>query len=141
MPFSDGDEPDLVDALRDSGDLALSLVALDEAGTVIGHIGFSPATIDRQRCGWYQMAPVSVCPLRQLSGIGSALIIAGLEQIRQDGARGAAVVGNPVYYERFGFAPCPQLVPPSEHDVPYLRALSFTGEVPSGRLGYAPAFG
>ena len=141
MPFSDGDEQDLVIALRDSGDLALSLVALDDAGTVTGHIGFSPATIDGQHCGWLQMAPVSVVPDRQLTGIGSALIKAGLEQIRQAGARGAAVVGNPVYYERFGFVPCPQLVPPAEHDVPYLRAQAFTGDVPAGHLGYAPAFG
>lgn len=141
MPFSDGDEQDLVNALRDSGDLALSLVALDDAGMVIGHIGFSPATIDGQTCGWFQMAPVSVCPQRQLTGIGSALIRAGLAQIRMDGARGAAVVGNPAYYARFGFSPCPQLVPPSVHEVPFLRALGFAGDVPAGRLGYASAFG
>lgn len=141
MPFSDGDEQDLVNALREAGDLALSLIARDDAGTVIGHIGFSPATIDGQTCSWFQMAPVSVCPQRQLTGIGSALIRAGLEQIRQGGARGAAVVGNPAYYARFGFSPCPQLVPPSEHEVPYLRALAFAGDVPVGRLGYAPAFG
>lgn len=140
MPFSDGDEQDLVIALRDSGDLVLSLVAVDDVGTVIGHIGFSPATIDDEHCGWLQMAPVSVAPNRQLTGIGSALIKAGLEQIRQGGARGTAVVGNPAYYERFGFKPCPQLEPPSDYEVPYLRAQAFTGDVPTGRLGYAPAF-
>lgn len=141
MPFSDGDEQDLVDALRSAGDLVLSLVALDDACTVIGHIGFSPATIDGQQCAWLQMAPVSVCLQRQRSGIGSALIRAGLAQILMDGAQGAAVVGNPVYYERFGFVPCPQLVPPSAYEVPYLRARAFGGDIPSGRLGYAPAFG
>ena len=141
MPFSDGDEQDLVNALRDQGDLALSLVALDDAGVVIGHIGFSRATIDGVHVGWFQMAPVAVCPQQQLRGIGSAMIRAGLAQIRQQGARGAAVVGNPAYYERFGFCQCPQLMPPSQSEAPYLRALAFEGDVPTGRLGYAPAFG
>ena len=79
MWFSDGSEPDLVDALRAAGDLALSLVAVTAQGGVIGHIGFSPVTIDQRECGWFQMAPVSVLPELQLKRIGSALTAAGIE--------------------------------------------------------------
>ena len=32
------------------------------------------------------------------------MILAGIEQLRARSAGGVAVVGNPVYYERFGFA-------------------------------------
>ena len=141
MPFSDGDEQNLVDALRAAGDLTLSLVAVDGAGTIIGHIGFSPATIDQTVCGWFQMAPVSVLPEVQFTGIGSALIGAGLAQLRADGASGVAVVGNPAYYERFGFAVILGLAPHSEHDVPYFRAQVLAGAVPQGTLRYAAAFG
>lgn len=141
MPFSGGDEQDLVNALRMQGDLALSLVAVDPDGTVIGHIGFSPVTIDGAACNWFQMAPVSVTPELQHKGIGSALIKAGIEQLRGQGARGVAVVGNPVYYERFGFALSPGLAPLSEHDLPYFRAMVLSGELPTGTLRYAPAFG
>jgi putative acetyltransferase len=141
MPFSDGDEQNLVDALRAGGDLALSLVAVDAEGAIIGHIGFSPATIDHAVCGWFQLAPVSVSPELQLSGIGSALIVAGLERLRADGARGVAVVGNPVYYVRFGFAVIPGLAPLSDHDAPYFRAQVLAGAVPQGTLRYAAAFG
>jgi putative acetyltransferase len=141
MPFSDGDEPDLVDALRAAGELALSLVAVDESGAIIGHIGFSPATIDHAACDWFQLAPVSVSPEHQLGGIGSALIDAGIAKLKADGALGVAVVGNPVYYERFGFRIIPGLAPLSEHDQPYFRAMVLAGEPPSGTLRYASAFG
>ena len=141
MPFSGGDEQDLVDQLRADGDLTVSLVAIDPDGAIIGHVGFSPATIDGDHCSWFQMAPVSVTPSRQREGIGSALIAAGLQTLRQQGAKGAAVVGNPVYYERFGFIVIDGLAPASEHDRPYFRAQAFDGNMPAGTLRYAAAFG
>lgn len=141
MPFSDGDEQELVDRLRADGDLALSLVAVDASGAIIGHIGFSPVTIDDAACGWFQMAPVSVSPARQRQGIGSALIEAGLARLREQGAMGAAVVGNPTYYERFGFVAIDGLALASEHDRRYFRAQVFSGSAPAGTLRYAPAFG
>jgi putative acetyltransferase len=141
MPFSEGDEQELVDALRAAGDLVLSLVAVDGAGTIIGHIGFSPVTINGAACDWLQLAPVSVSPEVQRSGIGSALVRAGLAQVRERGAGGVAVVGDPGYYERFGFAVVPGLAPLSDHDAPYFRALLLSGEAPQGMLRYAPAFG
>lgn len=140
MPFSGGDEQDLVNALRDAGDLALSLVAVSPEGAVIGHVGFSPVTIGHQACNWFQMAPVSVTPELQHKGIGSTLIRAGIGQLRAEGAGGVAVVGNPVYYERFGFAVLDGLVPDSVHDLPYFRAQVLAGETPQGTLRYAPAF-
>jgi len=42
MPYADGDEADLVDTLRSEGALSVSLVCEVE-GTIVGHIGFSPA--------------------------------------------------------------------------------------------------
>jgi putative acetyltransferase len=141
MPFSEGDEQDLVDLLRERGELTLSLVAVNPAGTIIGHVAFSPATIDQAACDWYQMAPVAVCPTLQHRGVGSALIREGIGQLRQGGANGVAVVGNPAYYERFGFAVLPGLAPLSEHDAPYFRAMVLAGDAPHGTLRYASAFG
>ncbi len=141
MSFSDGDEQDLVDLLRERGELVLSLVMLDETGAIVGHIGFSPAAIDKSDCGWFQMAPVSVEPDFQRQGIGSAMIREGIEQLRQRGAFGVAVVGDPGYYERFGFTKLSNLSPRSEHDAPYFRAMVLAGEPPSGTLRYASAFG
>jgi putative acetyltransferase len=140
MPFSDGSEAGLVDALRADGDLLLSLVAIGDRGEVVGHIGFSPTTIAGEDRGWLQMAPVSVTPELQHRGIGSALIRAGLELLRERGVQGVAVVGNPVYYERFGFAVHDVLAPESAHDAQYFRTMPLAGQVPQGMLRYAAAF-
>ncbi|MCB2078830.1 MAG: N-acetyltransferase [Novosphingobium sp.] len=141
MPFSGGDEQDLVNLLRERGELVLSLVAVDPEGSIVGHIGFSPATIDHAECGWFQMAPVSADTHCQRQGIGSALIGTGIEQLGERGAKGVAVVGDPNYYERFGFAVIPGLSPLSDHDAPYFRAMTLAGDPPSGTLRYASAFG
>ena len=49
MPFSEGDEQELVDALRNDGDLTLSLVA-EDGMRIVGHIAFSPVAISAQTC-------------------------------------------------------------------------------------------
>ena len=140
MWFSDGTEAELVDKLRSAGDLYLSLVAVTGINQIIGHVGFSPTTIDGLDYGWLQMAPVSVLPDYQLKGVGSALIQAGISALITRGVAGVAVVGNPVYYERFGFRNIPGLEPLIPSDAPYFRAQSLFGPEPQGRLRYAPAF-
>ena len=69
-------EADLVDALRKSGIPLISLVA-DEDKTVIGHIMFSPVTIDNG-CAAISVAglgPMAVLPGFQRKGVGSDLIL------------------------------------------------------------------
>ena len=95
MPFSDGSEAPIIRALRDSGDLTLSIVAEDD-GEVVGHVAFSPVTVDGEDRGWYGLGPVAVRPDRQREGIGRSLVEAGLERLRTRGARGCALIGNPV---------------------------------------------
>jgi putative acetyltransferase len=55
-------------------------------------------------------------------------------------ARGAALVGDPGYYGRFGFRAFPGLW---LGDVPtwFLQALPFDGSEPEGELIHHPAFG
>lgn len=110
MPFADGDEHELVGILRNSGALALSLVA-DQDGLIIGHIALSPATCDDGSIGWYALGPVSVVPAYQHLGVGSALINEALLEIEMLGARGCILTGDPNYYARFGFEPAPGLAP------------------------------
>lgn len=142
MPFSDGDEPELVNTLRADGDLTLSLVAEDAERPerrIVGHIAFSPVTITDSAQHWYGLGPVSVWPELQRSGIGSALIKRGIADMRRMGARGIVLLGSNEYYPRFGFRHEPQLTypgPPAE----YFQALLLEGDLPSGEVTYAPAF-
>ena len=136
---ADGDEGPLVERLRADGDLVLSLVALSSDQAIVGHVAFSPVKVEHGEGPWFQLAPVSVIPLRQKTGIGSDLIERGLEDMRGAGAKGIALVGDPEYYSRFGFTRDHGLTLSDELD-PYLQILVFEGEKPSGKLTLAPAF-
>lgn len=138
MPFSQGDEQHLVDALRRDGDLALSLVSED--GTrIVGHIAFSRVSISDGAEEWYDLGPVSVWPELHHQGIGTALIRRGIADLRARGAAGIVLLGSPAYYGRFGFRHEPQLRypgPPPE----YFQCLVLNGTLPRGEVRYAPAF-
>lgn len=107
-PHSSDTEHLIVAALRRCGALTTSLVA-EEAGRLVGHVAFSPVTIADGSPYWYGLGPVSVVPERQRRGIGTALIEEGLARLRELGAAGCVVLGEPNYYTRFGFACDPQL--------------------------------
>jgi putative acetyltransferase len=108
-PHGSHTEQFIIHALRAAGALSVSLVA-EIDGRVVGHIAFSPVTISGQFCGWYGMGPVSVRPDCQRKGIGKSLIEAGLLRLRESGAKGCVLVGEPAYYERFGFRNLTELV-------------------------------
>lgn len=139
MPFSDGDEQELVERLRAGGDLALSLVA-EDAARIVGHIAFSPVTISDGTPGWVGLGPVSVWPDLHGQGIGGALVRRGIAEMSALGAKGIVLLGSPDYYSRFGFVHDPQLSypgPPAE----YFQCLLIDGPMPQGNVRYAPAFG
>lgn len=138
VEHSDGSEAQIVERLRKEGDLALSLVAEDADG-IVGHIAFSPVRISDGAKGWYGLGPVSAKPALHRRGIGTALVKRGIADLRQNGARGIVLLGDPAFYGRFGFEHYPQLSfpgPPPE----YFQALAIGGELPAGEVLYAPAF-
>jgi putative acetyltransferase len=70
--------------------------------TVVGHLAFSPVTLERRDEGWYGLDPGSVSPAHQRRGSGSALIRDSLARRRAPGAQGCVVRGDPLYNRRFG---------------------------------------
>lgn len=141
---SSGTEGAIVDALREAGALSLSLVAVDGAGDVVGHIAFSPVSIagedGRAVTDWYGLGPVSVAPEHQSQGVGAALIREGLKRLEAGAAKGCVLLGDPVYYARFGFAGDAGPTypgPPSE----YFQALAFgDNAMPRGVVTYHEGF-
>lgn len=137
-PHRSGTEQFIVDALRRDGALSASIVALCD-GVIVGHAAASPVTIDDRDFGWHGLGPVSVLPQYQNKGIGRQLVDVVLDRLRAQGAVGCVVLGDPVYYGRFGFRVLPQLRLPG---VPaeYFQALPFGDAVPEGDVAYAPGF-
>ncbi len=94
-------EAKLIDNLRSSRKLVLSLVALIQ-DEIVGHIAFSPVSINGVEIGW-GLAPVATLPERQRQGVASRLIEQGLGIARRAGIGCAVVLGEPAFYHRFGF--------------------------------------
>lgn len=102
--FPSGLEACLVDELRSSARLEISLVVLVN-GQLAGHIAFSPVVVGSLWAGGLGLAPVAVLPEFQRRGLGSKLIVAGLEECRRRGISFVVVLGDPAFYGRFGFVP------------------------------------
>jgi len=137
-PYSDGTEAQLVQELRAQCALSVSLVA-ETAGAVVGHIAFSPAfpADGTSRC--FALGPVAVLPGLQRKGIGSALIIKGLEAIRTLGANACILVGDPCYYSRFGFVLSPPDAP-TDQPAQYFMVKHFGDCRPVGPISFHRAF-
>ena len=118
--------------------LAISLVAEMKA-KVIGHVAVSPVSITDGTKGWFGLGPISVIPEYQRVGIGSQLMVKTIEQLQNIGASGCVLLGDPVFYSRFGFKPETGLVlsgvPPQ-----YFQVLSLSDSMPQGQVTYHDAF-
>lgn len=138
MSYSSGTEGAIIRALRASGELTLSLVA-EENGEIIGHVAFSPVTIDGHYDDWFGLGPISVRADRQRQGIGHRLIREGIHQLKASGAKGCALVGDQAVYHGVGFVSDGQLTYEGIPDA-YVQHLALSGHAPHGRLAFSSAF-
>lgn len=137
-PHRSGTEAEIVERLRSDGDLLCSLVA-EQDGQMVGHVAVSLGAVGTRE-GWRCIGPIAVHPSRQGQGFGAALMEEVLARAHAEEAAGVALVGDPAYYHRFGFAPRPGVtVPGIPDEVVLLRP--FDAEAPMGVLRFAPAFG
>jgi putative acetyltransferase len=138
LSISNHTEQFIIKALRAADELTLSLVAEIDGG-VVGHIAFSPVTISDGSTGWYGLGPVSVLPKYHKQGIGKTLINEGLSMLKELGAQGCALVGDPNYYKRFGFKNYSELI---YEGIPqeYFQVLAFNEKIPQGIVMFHEAF-
>ena len=98
----------------------ISFVAEVES-TIIGHVAFSPVTIDGSDRPTYILAPLAVTPDHQKQRIGTQLVKTGIQQLTQMGIDTLLVYGDPNYYSRFGFseATAKPYLPPYKLQYPF----------------------
>lgn len=136
MWFADENDQHIPARLRADGDLALSLVAVTDK--IIGHVAFSPASITNAVGDWYALGPISVKAAFQHQGIGTLLAKTGLAQLKEIGAAGCVLTGNPDVYRPMGFS--------NDHTLTYgtlspqyILYLMLNGSIPTGEITFAPA--
>ena len=135
----------LVRSLRHSDRRLISLVA-ERQGHVVGHILFSPVTIEGQPgiTSGLGLAPVAVQPVVQRQGIGSQLIEVGLQECRAGCCGFVVVLGHPEFYRRFGFkrASGSGLTNAYGVDEPFMVIELTAGSIPpqGGLVRYSPEF-
>ena len=102
LAFKGPDEGKIVEALRKSSNLTISLVC-EIDGKLAGHIAYSPIKNKDNETIGTGLAPVAVLPSMQKQGIGSALIEQGNRDALGMGFKKIFVLGDPGYYRRFAF--------------------------------------
>ena len=102
LAFDNGPEADLADLLRSVCKEYMAFVAV-ENHQIVGHIVFTPVSINEFNVTGMGLAPMAVSPGRQRQGIGSKLVRHGLEVLKTRGCPFVIVLGHPQYYPRFGF--------------------------------------
>ncbi len=139
QPYSDGDEAEVIDKLREDGDLLLSLVAVfgDE---IVGQVIYSRAKLSNGDDGWMVAGPIAVAKEYRGRGIGRALLEAGEAKLRASGAKGITVLGDPELYRRFGYLQHTAMKLAGELGQ-FLQVKSFGEPIPSASITFAPAFG
>ena len=136
--FPTQDEADLVDQLRQDGDIVFSLVS-QVADCLTGHALFSRMTAPFRALG---LGPVAVFPEWRTQGMAARLIETGLGLAGEAGWEAVFVLGEPAYYTRFGF----DVTKAQGFRSPYagayfmVRALGSGLPATGGRVDYPRAF-
>ncbi|WP_330960541.1 GNAT family N-acetyltransferase [Photobacterium sp. 53610] len=138
-------EAELVMALREQGQRTLSLVASSDEGEVIGHIFFSPVTVDGLDNGWQGLAPLCVRKEYRGQGIGQTLMQEATEILAELGYPVVVVLGDSQYYRKAGFVTaathglhCSWPVPEESFMVRELLSDSLSGH--QGLVAYSEPF-
>ena len=103
LAFGNRAESDLVKQLISDGDVLINLV-VESLDIIIGNVVVSKITMEPDIglfCGG--VAPVSVVPDQQSSGVGSKLMTAAINESKKMVIDALFLLGDPNYYKRFGF--------------------------------------
>ncbi|CAM3846983.1 GNAT family N-acetyltransferase [Alkalicoccus chagannorensis] len=142
---SSGEEHLLVARLRRSDAYlpSLSLVA-EVDGKVAAHLLMTRIGIEGVNRA-LALAPVSTAPAFQKQGFGTALVQEALKRAKEEGYEAVTVLGEPSFYERFGFRAvlAEGIRPPFDTEAGHYLALELQPGVLEGvssKVEYSEAF-
>ena len=105
LAFKNSSEAKLVDMIRQRNNSRLATVACS-GELIVGYALASPLTFEpSNNLTCLGIAPVAVTPARQGENIGSKLMFQIIRLAREQNVDALFLLGDPLYYRRFGFAP------------------------------------
>lgn len=113
------------------GDDVIDLVAARDA-EIIGHVLAAPGTLSTAQL--LAVAPLAVAPAHQRHGIGSRLMVELLRRAGDAAWPAVVLLGDPEYYERFGFEHAGRtgvVYPPVGPESPYFQIRRLSRYTPS----------
>lgn len=140
--FKSDAEAKLVSALRENNKAVIELVALHE-GEVVGHVMFSPVTtFPPANALGIGLAPLAVKPAFQRQGIGRKLVQEGLLLCKEMNFDYVVLLGDPKYYQRFGFIKASDLGIKNEYgvDEPFMLIQFNKVPLPNSLVRYCDEF-
>lgn len=130
-------ESALVEYVFNSGEEFWGWVTEDES-QLTGVVIYTLAFRDGMAMG-YHLAPVAVHPDFQRRGVGSKLLETTLS-LPPINAAPVFVLGDPAYYERFGFVPVKSTICPYEPSNEHFRSIRWSEVDEPFTIGYSPSF-
>lgn len=109
--FPDEDLIPLVRDLLHETEIVISLVGVID-GQIAGHVIFTKCGVAGHGVKAALLGPLTVVPAWQRQGIGSAIVRAGLQELKKADVLLVCVLGDPAYYGRLGFLPETLVEPP-----------------------------
>jgi putative acetyltransferase len=91
--------------------IAVSLVGAVDL-QIAGHVIFTMCGVAGSSVNAALLGPLAIAPAWQRQGIGSAIVRAGLQRLKDADVDLVCVLGDPAYYGRLGFAPEALVEPP-----------------------------
>ncbi|MGF1554522.1 MAG: GNAT family N-acetyltransferase [Paracoccaceae bacterium] len=137
-------EADLVRRLVADGDAVIVLIVEPPGAEPSGDEPCGVCVLSRMTAPFpaLGLGPLAVTPVWRRRGIGARLVREGLSRAATAGWRGVFVLGDPAYYERFGFSTDLAAGFESAFAGPCFMGLALGGALPArtGALAYPPAF-
>ncbi len=127
--FGPGRYAKTAERIREHARMTLGLVAR-EGDRIVGSVHLWAVKVGEVPAVF--LGPITVDADCRKGGLGGDLVAACIEAARQDGVGGVLLVGDPPYFERFGFLPAPNAVLPGPVDRRRVMWLPITAPVPTG---------
>jgi putative acetyltransferase len=136
--FESSAEADLTEKLRAGGHAEIELVA-DADGKIVGHVMLSRMMVPEKALG---LGPVATAKDHENEGVASSLIESALALATAHDWQMVFLLGDPAFYERFGFSVEDAARFKSAYDGPYWQVSFLDEDAPrSGKAEYAAPFG